>query len=94
MRRRGSGRNDQSIARVDGRILPVVSIVTAAGVVKKHVGEVLAIIHQGALYGKRRTILSPTHMEAFDVSVSDKHKIDGGLQCIVARLHYPSFFDT
>lgn len=57
-------------------------IVTAAGVVRSHVGNLLVIIHQGALYGKGRTILSPTQMEAFGIDVSDKHKIDGGLQCI------------
>ena len=59
-------------------------IITAAGVIRTHAGNVLAIIHQGALYGKGRSILSPTQMEAFGVSVSGKHKADGGLQCLVA----------
>ena len=72
-----------AIQGIDNHQLNDIGIGTVGGVVPTHLGDVIAIMPQYALFGKGHSIHSPLQLEAHGMDVNDKSiRINGGLQRI------------
>jgi len=71
-----------SVRGIDNHEINNLPIGTVGGVVKTQQGEVIAIFHQYAIFGKGNTIHSPAQMEWYKMDVNDKSVHVGGLQQI------------
>ena len=71
-----------NILGIDNHRTNEIPIVTAGGVINTQKGPVIAIMHQYAYMGKRKSIHSCAQLEAHKQTVHDKSKKVGGKQHI------------
>ena len=72
-----------AVQGIDGHELTDIPIVTAGAVVPSQHGDVIAIFHQYAYFGRGKSIHAPVQLEAYKQDVNDKaHSVPGGQQRI------------
>ena len=76
------------IQGIDNHQLQNIKIGTVGGVVSTHLGNVILIMPQYAIYGKGTTIHSPGQIEMYKHTVDDKSVKVGGSQCITTHEGY------
>ena len=73
------------ITGIDNHQLDNILVGTCGAVVPTNKGEVIAILHEYALFGKGQTIHSSGQINHFKNFVHDKSMKVGGLQCIITN---------
>jgi hypothetical protein len=68
---------------IDQHTMNDVFICTAGAVIQTQHGPIIAVFNQAAYHGKGHSIISPTQLEHFGITVDDKSRKAGGTQCIV-----------
>ena len=76
------------IQGIDNHQLQDVKIGTVGAVASTHLGEIILIMPQYAIYGKGTTIHSPGQIEMYQHQVDDKSVKVGGTQCISTQEGY------